>query len=116
MQDAYESNRADFDFLYFTSLDKLLTTYMRTINRPYVNKVILGNIVDATLRNKYLLRELPDQNIANLIAKAITATVKDEKLLIFQQLTNAILYNFGSFSIDGFKFKSATASEANHDF
>jgi len=58
----------------------------------------------------------PDQNIANLIVKAITATQKDEKLLIFQQLTNTIIDNFGRFNIDGFKFKSATASEANHDF
>jgi len=116
LQDAYETNRADFDLMYFTSLDKLLITYMRVINRPYVSKVILGNIVDATLRNKYLLRELPDQNIANLITKAITATKKDEKLLAFQRLTSAILDNFGSFCIDGFKFKSATASEATHDF
>lgn len=115
LQDACETGRADFDFLYFTSLNKLLTIYMRAINRPYVSGAIYGNIVDATVRNKYLLRELPDQNVADLIVKAITATGKSEKLLAYQNLTNTILDNFGGFCIDGFKLKSATDSEVSHD-
>ena len=115
LQDAYETGRADFDFLYFISLDKLLATYMRAINRPYVNRAIYGNITDAVVREKYLLRELPDRNIAKLIAKAITAGCKSEKLDAYQKLTNAILDDFGGFDIDGFKFKSATSCEVPHD-
>ncbi|MCL2217154.1 MAG: nucleotidyltransferase domain-containing protein [Defluviitaleaceae bacterium] len=105
LQDAHETNRADFDFLYFTALDSLLREYTSAINRPYNRKAILGNIQDAHVREKYLLRELPDETISRLISGAITATGKNEKVNIYQQLTNAIWDKFGGFNIDGFRLK-----------
>jgi hypothetical protein len=66
----------------------------------------LGNITDETVRNKYLLREIPHEDIAILIKKSLTATEKQEKMRLFQELTDAITNKFGGFCIDGFKFKT----------
>ena len=106
LQDAYETQRADFDFLYFTRLNLLLEKYMRCINLPYNCKSIYGNIVDATVREKYLLRQLPNTTIKNLIVFAITAETKAEKIRIYENLTTEIINAFGGFNVDGFKFKS----------
>ena len=106
LQDAYEIQRVDFDFLYFTRLNMLLEKYMRCINLPYNCKSIYGNIVDAMVREKYLLRELPNTTIKNLIVCAITAESKMEKIRAYENLTTEIINEFGGFNVDGFKFKS----------
>lgn len=106
LQDAFENGRPDFDFLYFNNLDRMIAIYMGCINRPYHCKVILGNITDSTVREKYLLKELPDAAISGLIVQCIKAASKDEKLELYQRLTTEILDKCGGFSIDGFKFKS----------
>ena len=109
LQDAHENNRADFDFLYFTRLNMLLEKYMYCINRPYNAKSIYGNIVDAAVREKYLLRELPNEAIKNMIACAISATAQDKKMMMYEKLTAEILKQVGGFTIDGFKLKSQVA-------
>ena len=106
LQDAFENHRPDFDFMYFNSLNTLIKEYMRCVNLPYNIKAIYGNIDDVKVREKYLLRELPDENIENLIIEAITAPEKNEKINAYEKLTNAILNIFGGFNIDGFKLKS----------
>jgi len=107
LQDALETGRADFDFLYFTSLDWLMKSYMGAVNRPYGRKAILGNIESEIVRGKYLLKELPDETVAGLISKAMRAVDKGEKLAVYQQLTEAVWARFGGFNIDGFSFGSA---------
>ena len=106
LQDAYENQRADFDFLYFNCLNRLIECYMKYVNRPYNVKTILGNIADYATRKKYMLQELPDSTIKDLIAEAIVAEEKTKKLDAYEKLTAAIINLFGGFSIDGFKFKS----------
>jgi len=106
LQDAYETQRPDFDLMYFTSLNMMLETYMRCINFPYHRKTIYGNIVDAITREKYLLQELPNADINNLIIRAITAAQKADKMDIYEELTAEIICEFGGFNIDGFKLKS----------
>ena len=105
LRDAYETNRPDFDFLYFNFLNKMIETYMKSINRPYGIQAILGNISDDSVRQKYLLRKLPDGEIGELITKAITAVDRDKKLEAYENLTAKILDKFGGFRVDGFKFK-----------
>ncbi|MDR0272764.1 MAG: nucleotidyltransferase domain-containing protein [Clostridiales bacterium] len=104
LQDARELQKPEFDFMYFSLLNRLIEKYMYCINRPYNIKAIYGNIENDTVRKKYLLRELPDPVIADLIIKAITA--KENKVEAFKKLTTAVLNSFGGFNIDGFKFKS----------
>ena len=71
LQDSLENNHEDFDFIYYCNLDKLLTLYMKFIKYPYNKKVILGNITSEIVRNKYLLKELPDKEISELIKNCI---------------------------------------------
>ena len=106
LQDAYENQRADFDFLYFTRLNMLLEKYTHSINLPYHTKAIYGNIVDAVVREKYMLRELPNPMINDLIVCAITAQEKADKIKAYEKLTGEIINGFGGFEIDGFKLKS----------
>lgn len=106
LQDAHESQKPEFDFLYYNSLNKLLECYMKCINLPYNTKTIYGNIVDDVVRGKYLLRELPDSAISNLITESIVASGKNEKMEAYEKLTATITNNFGGFNIDGFKLKS----------
>ena len=106
LQDAHETNRPDFDFLYFNLLNKVLSNYLRCINRPYHLKAIYGHITGDITRKKYLLRELPDAPVNALIAQCITTERRDEKMAAFQRLTEAILQKFGGFEVDGFKLKS----------
>jgi len=106
LQDAYENNRPDFDFLYFNLLNMAVSDYLRCINRPYHLKAICGHITSDVVRKKYLLRELPDAPINDLIIRCIVAAQREEKMASFQRLTEAILQKFGGFEIDGFKLKS----------
>ncbi|MCL2841025.1 MAG: nucleotidyltransferase domain-containing protein [Defluviitaleaceae bacterium] len=105
LQDAYETQKPDFDFMYFTRLNMLIEKYMAYINLPYNSKTVYGNITSPIVRDKYLLKELPDSMISRLIAKAITAIEKSEKMKVYNTLTTTIINNFGGFNIDGFKFK-----------
>ena len=106
LQDAHENNRADFDLLYFTRLNMLLEKYMNGINRPYNSKTIYGNIIDAAVREKYLLRDLPCEAVKDMIACAIIATGQNKKMEAYENLTAEIIKQIGGFNIDGFKFKS----------
>ena len=82
---------------------------MGSINRPYNRKTICS-IADDTILKKHMLQEMPNKAIAQLILKSLLAVDREEKMCLFQRLTNAILNEFGGFNIDGFKFKSKTTS------
>jgi len=109
LTDAYKTNRRDFDFIYFTNLDTLISTYMAAIGRPYNKMAILGNITDENVQKKYLLRNLPDLAISTAIEMAVTATDKQERLSAYANLTTMVLEKFGGFDIDGFRFRSELA-------
>ena len=106
LQDAFENNKEDFDFLYYICLDKLISTYMRYIKYPYNKKSILGNITSEIVRNKYLLNELPDKDISDLIEKCITTKEKEHRVEYYEELYNKIINLLGGFNIDEFRFKS----------
>ena len=106
LQDAHENNKPDFDFLYYNLLNRLISDYMGCINRPYHLKTIFGNITSEIVRKKYLLRELPDKDISDLIVKCISAIGSEEKMESYQNLTTAIIDKFGGFDVNGYKIKS----------
>ncbi len=106
LKDAYENGRDDFDFIYYCNLDKLLSWYMKYIKYPYNKKSILGNITSEIVRNKYLLKELPDKEISELIKNCIVTETKKERIEYYELLTNKIFSLLGNFDINEFKFKS----------
>lgn len=106
LQDCLETNRDDFDFIYYCNLDKLLSIYMRYIKYPYNKKTILGNITSEIVRNKYLLKELPDEEIKELIEDCIVYSSRKNRMRNYQKLSNKIFELAGGFDIDNFKFKS----------
>lgn len=106
LKDAIENNREDFDFIYYCNLDKLLSLYMKQIKFPYNKKTILGNIVSEIVRNKYLLEELPDKEICELIKNCILISDKEKRMNNYEFLTNKIFDLTGGFDIAKFRFKS----------
>lgn len=106
LQDGFENNHDDFDFIYYCNLDKLLALYMKYIKYPYHKKTILGNITSEIVRNKYLLEKLPDKEISELIKNCVTLKSKEDRMKNYELLTNKILNLTGGFDIDKFKFKS----------
>ena len=105
LQDALESGRKDFNLIYYCNLDKLLSLYMRLIKYPYNYKSILGNITSELTRSKYLLEELPDKRISEIITNCITSDENADKLFNYELLTNKILDLSGGFDISRFSFK-----------
>ena len=106
LQDAFENNRADFDFLYFNFLNNMISSYMWYAHRPYNFKTILGNVVSGEVRRKYLLKEMPDTHIGALIAGCIKAVDREEKMDMYQRLAHEILSKHGGFDVGKFKLKS----------
>ncbi len=106
LQDGFENDRDDFDFIYYCNLDKLLSLYMKYIKYPYHKKTILGNITSEIVKNKYLLEELPDKQISGLIKNCIILKNKEDRMKNYELLTNKILNLTGGFDIDKFEFKS----------
>lgn len=109
LQDLYENERPEFDFIYYANLDQLISIYMQQIKQPYNKKVILGQITSDIVRKKYLLNELPDELVKNLIQTCITATNKKDRIDSYETLTNLVLDLMGGFEIDGFTFKSGVS-------
>lgn len=109
LQDAFENSRMDFNFMYYTNLDKLIATYMRFVKLPYNKNTILGHIMSDIVRSKYLLSELPHRFISDSIQACILADSRNEKISSYQKLTDQIMDLCGGFNIDGFKFRSSTA-------
>jgi len=106
LQDLYENERVEFDFVYYSNLDALIAIYMQQIKQAYNKKTILGHIASDAVRKKYLLRELPDDAVKHLIQTCITAESKKDRIESYEKLTGAVLDLMGGFEIDGFKFKS----------
>lgn len=106
LQDGFENDRDDFDFIYYCNLDKLLSLYMKYIKYPYHKKTILGNITSEIVKDKYLLEELPDKQISGLIKNCIILKNKEDRMKNYELLTNKILNLTGGFDIDKFEFKS----------
>lgn len=106
LQDAYDNNKADFSFLYYNLLNRLISSYMKSINRPYNFKTIFGNASSEIVRKKYMLKELPHDNIKILIEQCITENIIKKQLKLYTDLTNAILSLYGGFNINEFTFKS----------
>jgi len=107
--DMYENERLDFDFVFYSNLDQLLSIYMQQIKQAYGKKTILGHITSDVVRKKYLLNGLPDAEVKDLIQACITAESKKDRICSYERLTNAVLDLMGGFEIDGFRFKSAVA-------
>ena len=62
--------------------------------------------MDVAVREKYLLRELPDETVKSMIISAITATEQASKMEAYEKLTAEVFSQLGGFNVDGFKFKS----------
>ena len=105
LQAILEEDRADFDFVYFCKLDRLLACLYRKMRLPYNTKTVYGQLVDKTVRKKYLLKEIKDKNLRALLQTAIVEEDRQKRLQAFTALCEMILKEY-DFDISKFSFKS----------
>lgn len=105
LQALLEENRPDFDFVYYIKLDKLLSLYLKTNKIPYNCKSIVGHLTSDIVRGKYLLKEITDKKLVELIKTSILGENKQKRFNAYSELANNLLTQF-NFSIDNFVFKS----------
>ena len=79
---------------------------MKLIKHPYNTKTICGNITNENVRRKYLLEELPDKQVSEMIHQCITNRNQKMRLDAYQSLTKIILDLMGGFDIETFTFRS----------
>ena len=100
-----EEDRQDFDFVYYNKLDKLLALYLKVNKIPYNCKSIVGHLTSEIVREKYLLKEITNKKLVELIKASILGNDKKTRFAAYSKLANNLLTRF-NFSIDKFVFKS----------
>ena len=105
LQSILEEGRADFDFVYYYKLDRLLSCLFRTMKIPYNVKTIYGHLTSPVTRKKYLLKEIKDKRIRELVKTAIVENVRQKRLDAFVALSKMILEKY-AFDIAKFSLKS----------
>ncbi|NLA78542.1 MAG: hypothetical protein GX845_03205 [Erysipelothrix sp.] len=68
---------------------------------------MLRHLESNYIRKKYLLTEITDKKVANLIHDCITQPSKTKRLTAYEQLTHIVFDLTGGFDINAFKFKSS---------
>lgn len=106
LQAIFEEGRADFDFVYYCKLDRLLSVVFHNMHLPFNVKTAYGQLVDKTVRKKYLLKEITDKPLCRLIKTAIAEVDKKKRLDAFCKLTQQIL-DENNFDISKFSFNNA---------
>lgn len=105
LQSIYEEDRMDFDFIYYNKLDSLLSLYFKSKKIPYNTKTVVGHLTSDVTRRKYLLEEIKDEFLVNIVLAAITSKDKLERLMAFTTIAQELLNEY-NFNIENFTFKS----------
>ncbi len=101
-----ELDADEFDFVFYNNLNYLLEKYMNLNKMQYGTKIILGQLISEITRQKYLLKEFKNKEIAEAIILCIKSKDKKIKLENYKVITNAVFEQTNGFNIDGFKLKS----------
>jgi hypothetical protein len=106
LEDCYDKGAPDFWFLYHTSLSSLIEEYSKFMGYPAIKDKDYKILTDENTRRKYLLRDFPDSEFANIASKAILEKDKDDALAAYQKLTKHVFKGLGGFEIDGWECRS----------
>lgn len=105
LQGLLEDDRADFDFVYYNKLDKLLSFVFWDRKIPYNVKTVIGHITNPITRQKYLLEEIKDENFKALILTSVLGKTRQERFCAYSTLAEDLLKKH-NFDISTFAFKS----------
>ena len=105
LQGILEDDRADFDFIYYNKLNSLLSFVFWDRKIPYNAKTVLGHIQNPITRQKYLLEEIKDEALKNLVTQSILGKTKQERFDAYSTLAEGLLEKH-NFDISTFTFKS----------
>ena len=105
--DCYESNRSDFDFIYYQSLYLLFNEYCAMLNSERIPfHQVTRYLSDLSFLSKYLKSPFPDPKFAGLFLTAVEAQDRDSKLRAYQSLVDHVFHKTGGFDIDGWSIRT----------
>lgn len=107
LEDCYEQDRIDFDFVYFNSLKILYeeySKYLRIEMMPFYQ--ILRYFNDPNFLDKYMAHSFPDKYFSDKFLSTFCKDKQSERMKIYTELTHYLLDRMGGFNIDGWGFKS----------
>lgn len=108
LNDCYEQNRSDFQFVYYNSLKILFEQYSRYLRIELIPFYqILKYLSDSRFMDKYLTKPFPDEWFCNKFISSLKANENDKKITLFNELTNHVLEKMGGFNIDGWRIRSS---------
>jgi hypothetical protein len=106
--DCFESDRPDFQYVYFNSLTKLFKEYSYFLGIEQIPFYQINNYLsDPKYLTKYLKSEFPDNKFSDLFLTSIQATDRNEMMTHFEALTNHVLVNAGGYQINGWRIRSS---------
>jgi Nucleotidyltransferase domain. len=114
--DCYEERRKDFDLVYDHSLLQLYRVYCSILGVEEVPYYQLSQyFTDPQYLKKYMKAPFPDPDFGDLFIQAMQIHGQEEKVKIYQKLTEHVFNKCGGFEIDGWKLRSDTTCSTQAD-
>jgi predicted nucleotidyltransferase len=107
LEEVFNRNTPDFDFVYFNFLNNLLEYYSEFLSFHLIgeNKVYRF-LTDKNDQKKYLIKKFSDENFRKRFVSAMCCKNKKDMLKEFKYLANYVQNKMGGFNIDGWKMRS----------
>lgn len=107
LEDCYEQDRIDFDFVYFNSLKVLYEEYSKYLRiETMAFYQISGYFSQPNFLDKYMAHSFPDKYFSDKFLSSLYEGERSERMMIYTELTHYLLDKMGGFNIDGWGFKS----------
>ena len=107
LQDAFQRNAPDFDYIYYYELRTIYEIYARFKQQPISHHTkTFGILTDELIQKKYMQHEFIDRTFVRLIVAAIQEKNYTLKLFHFEKVSSYVLMQMGGLKIDGWKLKS----------
>lgn len=107
LEDCYEQDRMDFDFVYYNSLKVLFeeySKYLRVTIIPFYQ--VSRYLSEPNFLDKYLTNSFPDKYFSDKFLSLLYVNEKSQRIKVYSELTNYVMNKMGGFNIDGWSFKS----------
>jgi len=107
LEEVFESNTAEFFFVFYNCLNELFETYAKFLQYDSIPVHKLRRfLVDEKDKKKYHVSNFPDGEFVKMFVKAMNLKDKSRMMKEYKRLSKHVLDKMGGFNINGWKIKS----------
>jgi hypothetical protein len=107
IEEAYQVNSLNFNYLYYSYLDLLLEKYSRFLRTLLPAKYKAYRFFkDGDYRKKYNLNEFPDERFKKRFLECVEENDKERRYNLLLEQKNYVLEKMGGFEIDGWTLRT----------